>query len=727
MPEKGPPTEICRALELAPNICLILSIELYIITASKGFLEATQTSFDAIVGKHLLEEFHFNPDWPNPDGGLQNVSLSLQKVLQTKTPDYLQVVQYDIPDRNNPGKFIERFLELSHTPVLDQNDEISYIIQLANDVTEKILIEQVLLKNQQDHFGTTKQLEALNTELLLANIALSDTRKNLQILNGQLEECVERRTNELTNSENKIKKSFEEQQALNTQLATSNEEHAAVNEELVTSNEELNYIQQQLQAANEELAANSSRLTMAIESTQLGTWDWNPLNGELHWSKECREIYGIPGDLEASFELFSELIHPEDRDFVMGQISDSFNPGNKGCYDLIYRLIRHDDRNIRWIKVRGKVYFEDELPTRFIGTTLDITDIKLAQEESAKLAAIIAYSEDAVIGKTLESVITSWNNAATRLFGYTAKEMIGASIYKIIPEDRWQEEPGILDRINLGERVEHFETKRLTKEGRLLDMSVSVSPIRDSDGKIVGLSKIARDITERKLDEARKNDFIGMVSHELKTPLTSLNALLQVAGAKLKNSEDHFLAEAMQKANVQVKRMNSMINGFLDVSRLEAAKILVDKANFQLEELIEEVIEETKLTNGTHHIVFNSCDPVSILADRDKISSVLSNLIGNAIKYSPDGTAIYINCFREGHVVTVSVRDEGMGIHQEDANKIFDRYYRVQSNSSKHISGFGIGLYLSAEIVRRHDGEIWVESQGKKGSTFYFQLPLNII
>ncbi|NNU33144.1 PAS domain S-box protein [Mucilaginibacter sp. S1162] len=362
-------------------------------------------------------------------------------------------------------------------------------------------------------------------------------------------------------------------------------------------------------------------------------------------------------------------------------------------------------------KSRGDVYFKGDQALRFIGTVLDITDMKLAEIESARLAAIITSSDDAIVSKTLDSVITSWNAAAERMFGWTAAEMIGQKIYKIIPADRQDEEPQIIARLHSGERVEHFETQRLTKDGRLIDVSVTISPIRDSEGRIVGASKIARDITERKQDETRKSDFIGMVSHELKTPLTSLNALLQVAGQKLKNSEDSFLSGAMEKANIQVKRMTAMINGFLNVSRLESAKLLIEKQTFQLDVLVDEVIEETKLTVNSHRIEYQHCPLVYVFADRDKISSVISNLLGNAVKYSPKDTRITVTCEADREKVIISVRDEGMGIEAGDAKKIFDRYYRVQAIRGKHISGFGIGLYLSAEIVHRHEGEIWVESQ----------------
>ncbi len=604
---------------------------------------------------------------------------------------------------------------------------------------------------------------------------------------------------------------------------------------------------QRLRLANEEISAKEARLQMAIATTNLGTWEYNIASGELYWSAECRDIYGIgPGELP-NMAVFADHIYPEDREYVEKEIDRCIAAGSDASYDIAYRILRFDNEEIRWIKVHGKVYEGDGgAPERFIGTVLDITKQKQAEEESAKLAAIITSSDDAIISKTLESVITSWNSSAERMFGYSAGEMIGETIYKLIPHDRQNEETEIIERLRKGERVEHFETKRLTREGRLIDVSLTISPIKDRNGQIIGASKIARDITgqkqseeesaklaaiitssddaiisktlesvitswnssaermfgysatemigetiyklipherhneeteiierlrkgermehfetkrmtsdgrlidvsltispikdrngqiigaskiarditERKLDEARKNDFIGMVSHELKTPLTSLTAILQVASAKLKSNPDSFLAGAMERANSQVKKMSAMINGFLNVSRLESGKIVLDRQEFDLYALLQDVVAEIKLTTATHPIQVGECIAMRVNGDLDKIASVVTNLVGNAIKYSPKGRPIAVHCEEKDGFVIVGVRDEGMGIPAEDLPHVFDRYFRSESQQTRHISGFGIGLYLSAEIIHRHDGKIWAESETGKGSTFYFSLPL---
>lgn len=232
------------------------------------------------------------------------------------------------------------------------------------------------------------------------------------------------------------------------------------------------------------------------------------------------------------------------------------------------------------------------------------------------------------------------------------------------------------------------------------------------------------DITERKQNEIRKNDFIGMVSHELKTPLTSLTALLQMLNLKLKNSEDQFVSGAIAKSNIQVNKMRNMIKGFFDISRLESGKIHIEKQTFDLDQLIKEIIEEIKLTVTSHNIILTPCEPLEVYADRDKIESVITNLLTNAVKYSPKGKNIEVQCRREEYNAKVSVKDGGMGVKPDDIERLFDRYYRVKTPHTHNIAGFGIGLYLCAEIIERHEGKISVESQSGKGSTFTFTLPI---
>ncbi len=231
------------------------------------------------------------------------------------------------------------------------------------------------------------------------------------------------------------------------------------------------------------------------------------------------------------------------------------------------------------------------------------------------------------------------------------------------------------------------------------------------------------DITDQKMDEERKNDFIGMVSHELKTPLTSMLAYQQILRKKLKSSTDEFTQVALDKSNQQIRKMTSMINGFLNISNLESGKIKLRKESFNLRLLLEELIEDFRMITSTHELSLQSCEKAMLYADREKISSVVSNLLSNAIKYSPHGRMIEVSCSSDQEKIQVSIKDEGMGIKEEDQKRLFERFYRISTSHRENISGFGIGLYLSKEIIERHQGRIWVESESGTGSTFSFSLP----
>ncbi|MES2447708.1 MAG: ATP-binding protein [Bacteroidota bacterium] len=247
------------------------------------------------------------------------------------------------------------------------------------------------------------------------------------------------------------------------------------------------------------------------------------------------------------------------------------------------------------------------------------------------------------------------------------------------------------------------------------------------DREIIGILVFAIEVTERKREEMRKNDFIGIASHELKTPLTSLNAIVQLTGARLRKTtnQDEFLMNAMDRAGMQLKRMTAMINAFLNVSRIESGQIHLEKTTFNFTEVVIDVMEELELCSTGYELGLPCRDAIVVNADKDKIFSVVTNLMANAIKYSPTGGKIEMNCKCDANELIFSVKDSGIGIEKHDLPRIFERYYRVARKETKNISGFGIGLYLSAEIIRLHGGHIWVESTIGTGSTFFFSLAIN--
>lgn len=359
-------------------------------------------------------------------------------------------------------------------------------------------------------------------------------------------------------------------------------------------------------------------------------------------------------------------------------------------------------------------------------------DLELKQ---SILSAIVNSSDDAIISKTLDGIITSWNPAATRMFGYKETEAIGKHISLIIPPDRIEEETVIINNIRSGNKIDHFETIRLAKGGGRKYISLTVSPIKNSRGKIVGASKIARDISLRIENEKQqqlyteqlqeliryKDEFMAMASHELKTPLTVILANLQILQLMMEKDPN---VKFVNKIIKQSLKLSDLITRLLNVSKIQSGKLELNLSVFDLDALIKEVIGVIQQTTRSHRLIYKSYKgESSVHADREKIEQVIVNLLSNAIKYMPREGDINIKLQKKGGKLIISVKDRGVGIPERDLENIFQRFYRVSGVPSSY-SGSGIGLYVSAEIVKMHHGKIWAESQIGSGSVFHFSIPL---
>ena len=279
------------------------------------------------------------------------------------------------------------------------------------------------------------------------------------------------------------------------------------------------------------------------------------------------------------------------------------------------------------------------------------------------------------------------------------------------------------DALNLGKPVDstYSITHLISLEKRWIRVKARVHT--DLVGKPIKLFGLVMDITEEKNDEERKNDFIAMVSHELKTPLTAIQGYIQLIQRKIDNRSDILVSNLIEKTITQMSRMSKLINGFLNVARLESGNIDIQPSEFDFGTLLEELREEARATISSHKVSIKVVSQILIHADRDKIQQVLNNLLSNAVKYSPTGTEISVDCELTKKLLTVRVKDNGIGLNLDDRIRVFERFYRVESKITENVSGFGIGLYICKEIINRHKGEIWAESNRVKGTTFSFTLP----
>ena len=377
----------------------------------------------------------------------------------------------------------------------------------------------------------------------------------------------------------------------------------------------------------------------------------------------------------------------------------------------------------------------------------DITEWRKDEGAARRLAAIVESSDDVIVSKTLDGIITSWNPAAERTFGWTAAEAVGRHITLIIPDDRRAEEDGVLTRIRRGEHVDHFETVRITKDGRLLDMSITVSPVKDSLGRIVGASKVARDISERRrMEEQRalllrqeqearceaemlnraKDELIAIVSHELRTPLNAIFGWARMiqSGALDDATRTRAINAIVRNASAQTR----LVDDLIDLSRINAGRMRLDFERMDINAVVEAALETVRPAATAKNVTLvRELDPLigPIDGAPDRLQQVVWNLLMNSVKFTPPGGRIEVSSQRRGESLILVVRDTGQGIEAGVLPHVFEPFRQADSSNTRAQGGLGLGLTLVRRLVELHGGTVIAESEGKdQGATFTVSLPL---
>ena len=600
---------------------------------------------------------------------------------------------------------------------------------------------------------------------------------------------------------------------------------------------------------------NEERLRLATETTKLGTWEFLPLTGQLTWSDECKRIYEFPLDKEVDYALFAEHIYHEDKIFALGAIEKAMDPNGTGEYDIEYRILRYTDKNVRWIRAQGKVFFNtDKNPLRFIGTVLDITDAKAEEEivrvneERLRLAVESGRLGTYELDIPNSSIIYSPRLAA--LFGldpskkrthqdlknaihpddmhirndaHEAAKKSGSLFYEarvVWPDEsiHWIRLNGtvVFDKNGKALRTygtalditEEKETERILKESeekfRTLANSISqlawmaqpdgwiywynqrwyeytgstlesmqgwgwqklhhpdhidrilnfvkeawqnnkpfeltfplkrndgvyrwfltrVYPIINADGKVIQWIGTNTDIDDQKKTLEQKDEFISIASHELKTPVTSLKGFTQILKIKFEKEENPQAVDLLSRMDKQVDKLTKLIVELLDATKIENGQLKFSKEDFDFNALVLETAEEMQRTTQKHTIKVELATTKIICGDKDRIGQVIINLVSNAIKYSPNANEILITSSIENNSIKLCVRDFGIGIPEEKQANVFDRFFRVSGDKQDTFPGLGLGLFISSEIIKRHEGNLTVKSIPGEGATFCFTLPL---
>lgn len=351
-------------------------------------------------------------------------------------------------------------------------------------------------------------------------------------------------------------------------------------------------------------------------------------------------------------------------------------------------------------------------------------DQKRNEQQLHFYASVVQSISDAVIATDTQYNILSWNKAAETLYGWTQEEVLGKPASDIL----WYGFP----YTSPDEWEEHLQTRgywkgqviHKRKDGTQVHIMASVSQVKDFNGTIIGAVAANRDIAEWVELERRKDEFIRVASHELRTPVTALKGYAQLLQRTLEKQGLQDYAQTLAKMDGQITRLTKLIADLLDISKMQADKIAYSKAAFDFNAWIHDIINDIQQASSQHVIALTRDSQCKIIGDRDRLSQVFINLLSNAIKYSPEAERVDVIIRPVSDIVTVSIRDYGIGIPKKHHSRIFERFYRATSSPDNTFPGLGVGLYISHEIIRAHEGKIWVESEEGQGATFFVSLPL---
>jgi PAS domain S-box-containing protein len=507
---------------------------------------------------------------------------------------------------------------------------------------------------------------------------------------------------------------------------------------LLTSWQDRQFAAQTLELQEEKLQRSEAYLAEAQRLTQTGSWAWRVAGrAALHLSEEWYRIYGFdPENGPPSFEQLLQRTHPEDRAKWQGAIDGAID--QKSDYEVESRILL-PDATTKYIHTVGHPVLNasGEL-VQFVGSSTDITERKRAEQATRLLAAIVESSHDAIVSKRLDGVITSWNKGAERLFGYAAEEAVGQNITLIIPPGRRDEERTIVEQLARGERVDYFETVRMRKDGSLIDVSLTISPMKDVSGRVVGASKLARDITERKraeeaLRQARTDlahasrltimgELTASLAHEVKQPIAAIVTDANTCVRWIMRDEPDLkeAREAAWRIVKDAKRASEII----DRVRLLFKKGTPQRELVDVNEVAREMIVLLRNEASRHSISIRTElaeDLPDAIGDRVQLQQVLMNLIVNGIEAMHDVDRPRELTIKsqpaQNNELLLSVSDTGMGLPKHQADEIFDAFFTTKTH------GTGMGLRISRSIVESHGGRLWAADNSPRGASFCFTLP----
>ena len=501
-----------------------------------------------------------------------------------------------------------------------------------------------------------------------------------------------------------------------------------------------------------------SRLRAILDATADAIGFFDAEGALVDTNERFLRLFELDAELARSMN-FAEWVRLVEPLFVDETASGLFQDPSAAAAPDRPALLRTRDGRV--LECSSTEAMRRNVPLGRVWSFRDVTKQSRLDEVRNRLAAVVEGSDDAIVSKTLRGIVTTWNAGAERLFGYAAEEIVGRSITILIPADRQSEEDEILGRIARGDRIDHYETIRIRKDGTPIPVSLTISPIRDASGEIVGVSKIARDMSSRAESErvlgelygrlqnaaderlelleaeraARseaehanlmKDEFLATLSHELRTPLNAIVGWTQIL--QTYHRDEPRTAEGLEVIDRNAKAQTQLIEDLLDMNRIVSGKLRIDVQRVDLLEVVRAALESVRHSADAKglrltFVLDERAGP--ILGDPGRLQQCCWNLLSNAIKFTPRGGKVHASLRRVSSHVELAVVDTGQGISEEFLPYVFERFRQADASTTRAHRGLGLGLSIVRSLVELHGGTVQARSEGVgRGSTFRIELPL---
>ena len=487
-----------------------------------------------------------------------------------------------------------------------------------------------------------------------------------------------------------------------------------------------------IKESERQLRQTTEHFKLATTSAEVGTWSLDLASETLEWSDLHKKMWGYDENKSGlKYEDWHTVILSEDKEGAFSNVAKALK--TKTLYEATYRIKRADTKEVRWIRSTGQYrYDESGKPFTLTGVSLDITNEKnaeLALKESEKRFRTLAdFMPQKIWITDNKGTVTYLNQQYLKFTGLTI-EKFNETVWKDFfhPDDRAETSKRFSNSLASGNDYE-METRIKDKDGNYLWHLNRATPFKDEHGNIQMWIGSDTEIQKTKDEQKRRDDFIKIVSHELKTPVTSIKGYVQFMTMMMESEKASYPAQfisSLSRIDSQVLRLTKLITEMLDLSRIETGKLELQMETFSINELTAEVVQDIRHTHPGHDLNLVFDYKAIITGDRDRIGQVLINFINNAIKYSPGKDKVEVSVKKGSKgFVSVSVKDYGIGISKEEHEKIFERFYRAEGDNENTFEGFGIGLFIANDIIKKHHGSITVKSELDKGSEFSFHLPI---